>query len=85
MHSTTTLKRHAALVDRMATARDIDLEEAMLRGRLSIPDLDDAVLRCTGCSQPGACARWLDAQTGPVPATPGYCRNAALFQDLEQG
>lgn len=82
MHDTKTLRRHATLVDRMAQARGLDLEETMLRGKLSIPELDDAVLRCTGCTQPCACETWLDQQTAPVTATPGYCRNADLFADL---
>lgn len=79
MHDTKTLRRHAALVDRMATARGVDLEESMLRGKLSIPELDDAVLRCTGCTQPCACETWLDDQTEVAAASPGYCRNADLF------
>lgn len=78
-----TLKRHAALVDRMAAARGLDLEEEMLRGSLSIPDLDDAVLRCTGCADPGSCETWLDAQGESAAATPPYCRNADLFDGLK--
>ena len=64
MQSTKTLKRHAALVDKMATAQGIDLEETMLRGRLSMGELDDAVLRCTGCTQPETCEGWLAAGGG---------------------
>lgn len=82
MHDTKTLRRHAALVDRMATARGVDLEESMLRGKLSIPELDDAVLSCTGCTQPCACESWLDDQTAVAAASPSYCRNADLFSDL---
>ena len=78
-----TLKRHAALVDRMATARGLDLEEHLLRGNLSIPELDDAVLRCTGCSDPGSCETWLAGQGGHAEATPSYCRNAELFEELK--
>ena len=76
-----TIRRHATLVDRMATARGLDLEEEMLRGALSIPDLDDAVLRCTGCSAPCACEAWLDQ---PTPDAPDYCRNGALFDALKR-
>lgn len=88
MQSESTLKRHAHLVDRMATATGVDLEEEMLRGNLSIPDLDDAVLRCTGCTCPNACTTWLAQHSGPFaegqPATPpAYCRNADLFADLK--
>ena len=84
MQDPKTLKRHAVLLDRMASTRGLDLEETMLRGSLSIPDLDDAVLRCTGCTQPGACETWLDAQSGTVAQTPVYCRNADLFRDLSR-
>ena len=85
MQSESKLRRHATLVDHMATAQGIDLEEAVLRGALSIPDLDDAVLRCTGCTQPCACERWLEALDAPADAAPTYCRNAALFVDLKRG
>ena len=70
MQTRATLKRHAALVDRMANARGVDLEEEILRGNLSNPDLDDAVLACTGCTDPGNCETWLARQSGPVESTP---------------
>ncbi|MEC3861262.1 DUF6455 family protein [Mesobacterium sp. TK19101] len=81
MQSTKTLRRHAQLVDRMADALGIDLEEEALRGHLTISEIDDAVLRCTGCTNPDSCEHWLD--TGPQASDPpGYCRNAELFGDL---
>ena len=79
MQSEKTLRRHAALVDEMATACGVDLEEAILRGKLTIPDLDDAVLACTGCTRPDACEARL-AQG--VRGAPAYCRNAELFGEL---
>lgn len=79
---TKTLKRHAALVDRMAEARGVDLEEEVLRGSLSVDRLTDAVLACTGCAAPGDCERRLAAGAGRLEATPGYCRNADLFDAL---
>ncbi len=85
MLSRDTLKRHAHLVDRMATTRGLDLEEQILRGHMTIGALDDAVLRCTGCSRPGACEDWLARQDAPAPQTPSYCRNADLFSDLVNG
>lgn len=85
MTTTNTLKRHAALVDRMASAQGLDLEEQILRGRMSLPDLDDAVLRCTGCTQPCACETWLDALTEAVETPPAYCRNTPLFDALKRG
>ncbi len=78
------LKRHAALVDRMASALGIDLEEEMLRGSLNFSELDDAVLSCTGCTQPCACERFLDGLTETVETTPDYCRNTQLFDQLKQ-
>lgn len=84
MQSQTTLKRHAALVDDMARARGIDLEEQMLRGKLSMSDLEDAVLDCTGCVSVDKCEHWLDAQKAEAPETPAYCRNAALFRAIGQ-
>ncbi|KUF10213.1 DUF6455 family protein [Pseudoponticoccus marisrubri] len=85
MQSKATLKRHAALVDRMSQAQGLDLEEQMLRGRLTVSDLEDAVLRCTGCSCPDACESWLAEQSGPAQGTPGYCRNQDLFDTLSRG
>jgi hypothetical protein len=78
----TRLKRHAALVDRMATARGIDLEEAAMRAHLAPGDLSDMVLRCAGCAQTDKCAQWLDTQIGAVSATPAYCRNGDQFAEL---
>jgi uncharacterized protein DUF6455 len=76
------LKLHAALLDRMATAQGVDLQEAALSGRLSIDDISDAVLNCVDCPDPTACQGWLERQSGTAPATPGYCRNADLLRDL---
>lgn len=78
----TRLKRHAALVDRMATARGLDLEEAAMRAHLAPGDLADMVLRCTGCSQVEGCQKWLAQQVGAVSQTPAYCRNADQFSAL---
>ncbi|MDU8910065.1 DUF6455 family protein [Aestuariicoccus sp. MJ-SS9] len=85
MQNTETLKRHAALVDRMAETLGLDLEELALRGALPIPEIDDAVLRCTGCSNPEGCEHWLDTQGQQAEATPRFCRNADLFDALKRG
>ena len=82
MQDTKTLRRHAALVDRMAQAQGIDLEEAMLRGKLDVPELDEIVLGCTGCSQPCKCETWLETVQIPADAPPEYCRNAKVFARL---
>ena len=77
------LKRHAELVDRMATTLGVDLEEATMRGDLPMDEIADVVLRCTNCSDPDGCAHWLDdhAATGADHA-PGYCRNAVQLEGL---
>ncbi|MCA0995206.1 DUF6455 family protein [Alloyangia pacifica] len=75
-------KRHAALVDHMASAVGVDLEEQMMRGKLSFSALEDAVFACTGCTHPDTCEHWIAAQKGRAEATPSYCRNADLFQQL---
>lgn len=81
MQSTLTLKRHADLVDRMATTQGVDLEESVMAGHLTPGELGDAVLACTGCAAPGACERWLDSHAGGESA-PAYCRNADLLAGL---
>ncbi|MEN9060948.1 DUF6455 family protein [Ponticoccus litoralis] len=83
MQSPSTLKRHAALVDDMASLQGLDLEEQMLRGTLSFSALEDAVLRCTGCTAPDRCAQWQAAHQGTRAAPPDYCRNAPLFASLQ--
>lgn len=83
MQNENVLKRHAALVDRMASARGIDLEEATMRGQIGFDDVSEAVLRCTSCSNPDHCTQWLDDQGTVADATPGYCRNAELFMKLQ--
>lgn len=82
MHNETPLKRAAGLVDRMASALGIDLEEEALRGHLAAEELPDAVLRCATCSDPEACSKWLDKLEGKADAPPVYCRNAAMFHAL---
>lgn len=82
MPGTHDFKRHAALVDHMAGALGVDLEEQMLRGRLSFGGLEDAVFACTGCHKPGECEHWLAAQDGTADAAPDYCRNTDLFRRL---
>ena len=81
----TTYKRHADLVDRMANALGIDLEEKIMRGKLQIDTLGEAVLRCTGCADPCGCEQWLGAQATVADAAPAGCRNAELFDGLKRG
>lgn len=84
-----TLRRHAALVDRMATALGLDLEEEVLRGRLASDALPEMVLRCTGCGDAAGCNATLSAhEAGDAAAalseTPYFCRNAGIFDDLRR-
>lgn len=83
MLSPTVLKRHAALVDDMANAQGVDLEEQMLRGAVTIDALDDAVLRCTACANPSSCEAWLAKGASNAEAPPSYCRNQEFFADLK--
>lgn len=76
------IKRHAILMDRMAGARGIDMEEQVLRGHITSAEVADSVLSCTNCTNPDGCAHWLDRTEGPVGQTPDYCRNSVLFDDL---
>lgn len=85
MTSTTTLKKHAALVDRMATALGIDLEEKAMQGQIDFDQISEAVMACSGCANPEDCTIWLDAHEGQADATPDICRNTELFARLKAG
>ncbi len=80
-----TLRRHADLVDRMATTLGLDLQELAMAGQIRFDTISDAVLRCTGCSNAEGCEHWLSMQNGVAPETPDMCRNADLFQMLKDG
>ncbi|MGR3377675.1 DUF6455 family protein [Salipiger abyssi] len=84
MPGRTDFKRHATLVDHMANTLGLDLEEQMLRGKLTFSQLDDAVLSCTGCTQPCACETWLATRAKTADAPPFYCRNTQLFDELRK-
>ncbi|QGX99177.1 hypothetical protein EI983_13235 [Roseovarius faecimaris] len=80
-----TFKKHADLVDRMANTLGVDLEEVMMEGRMTMDQLGDAVLSCTGCSCPGDCETWLAARQGSADEAPDYCRNADMLVRLREG
>ncbi len=84
MPTETRLHRHERLVHRMAETQGVDLDEAVLRGKLTPDALDAAVLACTGCAEPCACAVWLSAETRTEDGTPAYCRNGTLFAGLTE-
>ena len=83
MQNQNVLKHHAHLVDQMANTLGIALEEAAMRGRISIDEISDAVLRCTGCSNAAHCEGWLEERTQGSDRTPDYCRNSDLFAELQ--
>lgn len=86
MQSTLTLKRHAALVDRMATSLGVDLEQKIIEGQMPFEALGEMVLACTGCANPDTCEHWLDeTRSETAEAAPDYCRNGGLFALLRDG
>lgn len=76
-----TLKRHASLVDEMATTLGIDLQEAAIGGALRVDEISEAVLRCSDCPNPGHCESFL-AENKAVSRTPEYCQNQELLRRL---
>ncbi|MDF1802980.1 DUF6455 family protein [Thalassovita sp.] len=82
MQSQEKIKRHARLVDHMADALGVDIEEKVMAGLLDPEEVADAVLRCTACTNPDDCEHWLETQDRPVKETPDYCRNAELLREL---
>ncbi len=79
---TAKLRHHAALLDETANRLGMDLQEAAIRGALKFDEISEAVLRCTECSEPEACAKWLQTQDAVV-AVPHYCRNTPLLTRLK--
>lgn len=75
------LKHHAGLVDQMATKLGVDLQQSAIDGDVSLDELSEAVLRCTGCANPAHCEGYLK-QSGQVDKTPEYCRNQELLGKL---
>ena len=84
MYQNQTLRKHAGLVDRMATTLGVDLEEAVMAGRLDYDALPDMVLRCSGCDRPEACAAWLEGAQDGADGAPCYCRNAKALELLRE-
>ncbi len=78
-----TLRKHARLVDRMATTLGLDLEERAMRGDVTFDEISDAVLACAGCSNASGCEHWLEAVKVPQAEAPAYCQNATLFKQLK--
>ncbi len=85
MTATNRLKYHADLVDRMAGLQGLDLEELVLREQMDPNVVCDAVLRCSGCSNPQGCSAWMNSQVAEFEEGPAMCRNNELFAQLKQG
>lgn len=87
MFGAKTINRHAALMNRMATTLGVDLTAAIADGRLPAESWREAVVRCTGCSDPESCQHWLaDHPVGewPPETPPDYCRNRDLMDGLRR-
>ena len=83
MFGAKTINRHAALMNRMAETLGVDLTRAIADGRLPAEAWREAVVRCTGCSDPEGCQHWLgDHADQMVDDAPDYCRNKALMESL---
>lgn len=82
MHSPKKLRRHAALLDDMATKTGLDLQEQVMSGRLSMDQLADAVLCCVDCACPSGCVDWL---TSGAATPPDFCRNRTTLLELADG
>ena len=76
------IRHHAGLFDKTAARVGVDLEEVTLSGKMTFDELAEAVLRCTQCSNPQACAKWLDTPVTENENLPEYCENISLLQGL---
>ncbi len=85
MPDTITIKKHARLVDRMANALGLDLEQEVLEGRLDSDLIPDMVLGCTGCTDPERCESWLASQSETAQHPREGCKNRQVFEILKSG
>lgn len=65
-------RKHERLMSRMADANGIDLDLKMQSGELTPASYEDAVLNCTGCSDPEGCQKHLGEGRSGFPT---FCRN----------
>ncbi|MBF9029203.1 hypothetical protein HKCCE3408_02235 [Rhodobacterales bacterium HKCCE3408] len=75
------LSRHTALASEMAETLGKDVAGAIERDEAAAYRWRSAVLSCTRCEAPEACAAWL-ASHERSDAPPSYCRNTATFAGL---
>ena len=74
--------KHTKLVLDMADRQGLDLAEMFMRAEFSEDELEHAVSRCVGCSQPEACSTLLESEPREIDL-PAYCRNGDLFAELK--
>ncbi len=79
MSDPTRFKAHEQLMSRMAEAQGADLERAMQFGKLTPDAYTDAVLSCTGCSDPVGCREGLRQNQTTMPE---FCRNQAMIRRI---
>ena len=79
MSEFTRFQAHERLMSRMADAQGADLDRAMQFGELSPEDYTDAVLACTGCSDPAGCRTHLQQERAGIP---GFCRNRGMIERI---
>lgn len=79
-----TLDRHMGLMRGMARKTGADLTPLgeTEAGELA---LRNALIRCTTCANPDACADWQDRTMDGAGTPPPFCRNARLMERLAGG
>lgn len=75
-------RNHERLMTRLADANGVDLELKMQTGEVTPDFYKDAVLNCTGCSDPDGCQKHLDEGR---PGIPSFCRNRDTLLRLAEG
>ena len=73
---------HERLMSRLADANGVDLDLMMQSGELSPETYEDAVLNCTGCSDPEGCAAQLRGGSSEIP---DFCRNRDRMKSWSEG
>ncbi|WP_170766253.1 DUF6455 family protein [Ruegeria lacuscaerulensis] len=69
----------------MAKALDVNLEQAVIDGKIHNFQRHDAAFRCQKCSEKPACETWLANNRVGAAKTPNYCRNKVLLEELRIG
>ncbi len=67
----------------MSHACEVDLQKALVTGKLTHTDYAAMIHRCRGCERVGACDRTL-AAGHPRDEAPEYCVNHDVFERLKR-